>query len=140
MVHWKADSVSVLFRSAARKIGANRIDEKTVFHRAPAEKHSEFHVVPVGKAEVDIPGVITQRHGNMNEGADLFMAAGISHRFVRRDGPVTVDHPFHGILIGVHLKFHAFFARFGRVELKSGGVQARRSCARVDFCLNVRNA
>lgn len=64
---------SALFRSFAGKVGTSGINEKAVFHRASAEEHSELYVVSIGEAELDFPRVLSQCHGDLNEGANLFV-------------------------------------------------------------------
>ena len=54
------------------------------------------------------------------------------------DRPIAINHPQVGILIRVNLKFDPVFAGIGRVEFKSGSVEAGCSRACIHLGLNMR--
>lgn len=112
------------------------MNEELSFHRGPAKKHSEFHVVPARQTEIDFPGEFTQGDGDSNERANLFMPPGIAHGAIPDNGRVALDDRVVVVLIGMHGKSDALRIVVV-VSLQRKGVDRRGASPGIDLRLDM---
>lgn len=124
----------------SNEVGLSGIYHEAIDQGCSAQKHPELHVIPVCKAHFDLPAMIPQYDGNLNEGAKFFMASGIPDGSKLHDFGVTFNENLRVVLNGVYFESYAIIFPFVIIHFEIEGMERRSAGARVDLGLDFRKA